>query len=449
VQEDICRVPFKLTSEEGSVLLLTFNTPLKPGLTSEEIVLETELSVVHSLRETDFTSSYYVYVEFNPTPTTSVTLGVAVKSNLTDLDDIPISKETLQVELSYTIESTPSAAASQITSATLIGGALLVGMVIGNPQSMFLLLSMLQFASLIPLMHFNISEQLSSLLIGNNPFDIIPNMSSFVLKPEWFPEAYSKARHYGFDSAGFLYNIGQELLVLVSLLSVLLGLYIGSTLKSSSSIQRYCSKKYLALKASLIPGYLKATFQEILVAAMIQLRSQEYLNWFNALSCICAWALVVLGFVGSLLLLYAALGSKRSSFLGLSSSLLDQLREPAFYVHRLVCVLGITLSNSWLFQGLLCFILSLLVISSQKFGLVLAGMIHQQFNWSFLLLEASDWVSMVVLLVYASQPSIESSLKMINIFHSMIYALLALSLVTSLYQLVVYCSKPRISSIEV
>jgi hypothetical protein len=65
---------------------------------------------------------------------------------------------------------------------------------------MFLLLNMLQFASLIPLMHFNISEELSSLLIGNNPFDSVPNLSTLMLKPDWFPEAYSKAKHYGFLS---------------------------------------------------------------------------------------------------------------------------------------------------------------------------------------------------------------------------------------------------------
>jgi hypothetical protein len=63
----------------------------------------------------------------------------------------------------------------------------------------------------------------------------------------------------------------------------------------------------------------------------------------------------------------------------------------------------------------------------------------QQLSWSTLLLEASDWLSMVVLLVYAYEPSVESSLKMLNVFYSMNFTLLAVSLVTSLYQLAVYC----------
>jgi hypothetical protein len=451
-------VPFKVKSDEGSVLLLTFNTPLKPGLTTEEVVLETELSVIHSLRQTDLASSYFINFEFSPTPTTSVTIGVAVKSNLTDLNDVPISRETLQVELSYSKADTSASppavqSASQITSVALVGAAALCGMFVGNPQSMFLLLNMLQFASLIPLMHFSISEELSSLLIGNNPFDIIPNLSTFFLKPDWFPEAYSKAKHYGFDCAGFLYNIGQELSVLVGLLLVLLGLFIGSKLECSSSFQRFCSKKFIAFKASLIPGYLQGCFQEVLVAVMIQLRSQQYGKILSGLSCSCAWVFLAFGSVGSLTLVYVAFRSPPTSrfssfFLGLSSA--ERLQVPSFYVHRLVCVLVITLSYNSLLQGVLCLALCLLVIPSQKFLLLLAGMLRlKKFNWSTLVLEASDWLCMVVLLVYSYHPSIESSLRMLNIFHSIIFTQLGVSLIASLHQLVVYCRRPRLSSLKV
>jgi hypothetical protein len=431
-------------------MLLTFNTPLKAGLTVDDIVLKSALSISHNLKQTDSASSFYVDFQFSSTPTSPVSLGVSVNSNLTDLHDVPISKETLQVELSFSkassSASTPAVqSGSKIASSVLVGAAALGGVLIGDSQSMFLLINMLQFASLIPLMHFNISEELSSLLIGNNPFDSVPNLSTLVLKPDWFPEAYSKAKHYGFDSAGFLYNVGQELSVLVGLVVVLLGLSLGSLLTCCSSFQSYCSKKSKALKASLIPGFLQGCFQEVLVAAMIQLRSQEYLSWHNVFSCIGAWAFLVFGTVGSLLLVYAALRIKFSSFfLGLSSSPLERLRVPAFYVHRIVCVLVITLSYNSYLQGFLCLALSVLVISSQKSLLILAGMLRlQQMSWSTLLLDASDWVSMVVLLVYAYEPSSESSLEMINIFYSMIYSLLAASLVTSLYQLVVFCRKPR------
>jgi hypothetical protein len=460
VREDRCRVPFKVKSDEGSVLLLTFNTPLKPGLTTEEVVLETELSVTHTLLPTDLVSAYFIYFEFSPTPTTSVTVGVAVKSNLTDLNDVPISQETLQVELSYSktnsSASTPAVrSASQITSGALVGAAALGGMFVGKPQSMFLLLNMLQFASLIPLMHFSISEELSSLLIGNNPFNGIPSFSTLFLKPDWFPEAYSKAEHYGFDSAGFLYNIGQELSVLVGLLLVLLGLFIGSELEGFSSFQRYCSKKFIALKASLIPGYLQGCFQEVLVAVMIQLRSQQYHTKLNGFSCSCAWAFLGFGFVGSLTLVYAAFRSPLTSrfssfFLGLSSNSVERLRVPSFYVHRLVCILVITLSYDSLLQGFVCLALCLLVISSQKFLLLLAGMLRlKKFHWPTLLLEASDWLCMVVLLVYSYHPSMESCLRMINIFHSIIFTQLGVSLIASLHQLVVYCRRPRLSRLEV
>jgi hypothetical protein len=451
VLEDVCRVPFRVKTDENSVLQLTFNTPLKASLTVEEIVLKTTLSISYKLRQTDSVSSFLVDFQFSPTPTSSVNLGVGVLSNLTDLHEVQVSKETLQVELNFSKADKPtSTSASMTTSSTLLLAAGLMGGLIGNPQSMFLLLNMLQFASLIPLMNFNISEELSALLIGNNPFDIIPNLSDFVMKSDWFPEAYSKAKHYGFDCAGFVYNIGKELLVLASLLLALLGLFIGSKL-SCSSFQRYCSKKCTALKTSLVPGFLQGCFQEVLVAAMIQLRSQEYLSWLNAISCTSAWAFLVLGSVGALVLVYAALRSKLGSFfLGLSSSPLERLRVPAFYGHRLVCVLVITLSYNSLLQGFVCLALSLLVISSQKFILILAEMLRlKQINWSTLLLEASDWLNMVVLLVYAYQPPIESYLRMVAIFYSMIYSLLAVSLVTSIYRLVVFCRKPAQLSIEI
>jgi hypothetical protein len=323
--------------------------------------------------------------------------------------DVPISRETLQVELSFAKATSSTSAvesASKIISSALVGAAALGGMLIGDPQSLFLLLNMLQFASLIPLMHLSISDQLSSLLIGNNPFDIVPNLPTLVLKPDWFPQAYSKAKHYGFNSAGFLYNIGQELSVLVGLLLVLVGLFLGSKMTCCSSFQLYCLKKFIALKGSLIPGYLQGSVQEFLVSALVQLRTQEYSFWLSALSVAFAWA--VLGFcpLGSLMLAYVALRNPsklRNFFSGLRS--MERLRVPMFYLHRLVIVLGITVSYNFIVQGFLCLAVSLMVISSQKFLVVLVGMLRlKSLNWSTLLFEAADCVSLIVLLVYAYHP---------------------------------------------
>jgi hypothetical protein len=457
VQEDICRVPFKVKSDENSVLLLSFNSPLKSGLSMQEIFLESALSVSYKLRQTDSVSSYYVDFQFSPTPISSVTLGVVVRSNLTDLYDVPISQEAVQVELNFTKSASTSdvQSASKITSSALVGAAALGGMLVGDPQSMFLLLNMLQFASLIPLMHFNISDELTFLLIGNNPFDSVPNFSTLALKPDWFPEAYSKAKHYGFDSAGFLYNIGQELSVLVGLAVACLGLYLGYKLECCFSLQRYCLKKLIYLKTYLIPGYLQGSFQEILIAALVQLRSQEYPPWFNALSCTFAWTVLGFGCACSSMLIYVAISkpqnSKFSSFFsGLSSSALERLQVPAFYLHRLICVLVITLNYDCLLQGFLCLAVSLMVISSQKFLLVLSVMLGpKSIKWSALLVEAADSVSLIGLLVYAYHPSLERSLKLMNIFYSIIYSILTVSLVTTLHQLIAHCRSPRLSRIEV
>jgi hypothetical protein len=62
-------------SDENSVLLLTFSSPLKPGLTSDDVALSTHsaASVIHKLRPSDSASAYFV--DFEPTPSSSVTLA--------------------------------------------------------------------------------------------------------------------------------------------------------------------------------------------------------------------------------------------------------------------------------------------------------------------------------------------------------------------------------------
>jgi hypothetical protein len=449
VLEDICRVFFDIKTDEDSVLLLGFSSPLKLGLSSQDIALITPLSVTYALRTTDSANAYYVNVQFTPTPTTPVTFGLSVTSNVTDIYDVPISQTEIPVTFNFSrtndsSSETAAQSASQITSTALVGGAALAGMFVGSPQSMFLLLNMLQFASLIPLMHFSLSKELSSLLTGNNPFSSLPNFSDLVLKPSWFPKPYPKAKHYGFETAGFFFNIGQELSVLVGLFLVLLGLFFGSKATCCSSFKHYCSKKLTAFKASLLPGYLQGCFQELLVAVMVQLKSQEWLRWFNVLSCLCAWIILVLAFLGSLLLVYVALRSpmKLSSFFS-GPSAMERLQTPAFYIHRLVCVLTITLSTEPLVQGFICLGVTLLVISRQKFLLVLAGSLLKKSNWAFLMVETADWLSIAVLLLYAFLPSLEDSLELINIFYSLIYITLAVSAASSFYQLVVYCRQAR------
>jgi hypothetical protein len=368
VLEGICRVYYDVRTDENAVLLLGFSSPLKPGLSSKDITLITELQVAHALRPTDSSRAYFLDVEFTPTPTSLVTFGLVIASNITDIYDVPISQAEIPVNFNFNktdhSSSKPAAqSASQITSTALIAFAALAGMFMGTSQSLFLLLNKLQFASLIPLTHFSLSDELSSLLIGNNPFSSLPNLSTLVLKPGWFPEPYSKAKHYGFETAGFFFNIGQELSVLVSLIVVLLGLFIGSMTECRFSFQLYCFKKFRAFKASLVAGFLQGCFQELLVAVMVQLKSQEYLRWYNAISCLSAWTFLVFAYLGSFLLLYVALRSpvKLSSFFEGSIGL-ERLQVPAFYIHRLVCILTITLSTEPLVQGFVCLSASIVVI---------------------------------------------------------------------------------------
>jgi hypothetical protein len=460
--EDICRVPFQVKSDEDSVLLLTFSSPLTSSLTSDETSLQTNSSssVSYSLRPTDSTSAYLIYVELRPTPVSSVSLSLAVRTNLTDHYDVPVSQGQQQVTLSFSSNDSSGsdvATASQTTLVAFIGATMLFSLMVGKPQTSLGLINMLQFISLIPLMDFSISEELSSLLIGDNPFSNIPNLSTLVLKSSWFPKPYSKAEDYGFDNAGFLYNIGQEISVLAFLLLSLLGLFLGSRWECCCSLKRYCTKKLRAVKNSAVPGYLQGSFQELLVAAMVQLRSQSYVTGLSIVSCVFAWTFVVCACLGFILFGFASI--RRPFVHSLfefvnkffsSSSPLERLQVPAFYAHRIVCVLVITTTSDSLVQGVLCLVVSFLVTSIQKLLLVIAVMFRlKKFDCSSLAIESSDSVSMGVLLLYASFPSIESSLGMINVFYGIIFSTTALCLATSIRRFVVICRKSRSRQVEV
>jgi hypothetical protein len=456
VLEDICRVSFRLSTDEQAVVLLTLSSPL--GLTSQDLTLLTDLSVSYKLRATDSALAYFVYVQFSPTPTGPVTLGLAITGAVKDRYDVPISQETHTVEFSFskpssTSSRTTAVTASQVTAGAVVAGAALAGMLIGNPQAVFGLLNMLQFASLIPLMQFSLDDELSSLLIYNIPFSSLPNFSDLLMQPDWFSKPYSKAKHYGFETAGFLFNIGQELTVLISLLVVLMVLYLGSSLCCCCiSFKLYCKKKLTALKKSMVAGYFQGCFQELLLAAMIQLRSQEYFAWLSAVSCCCSWAVIAFGVLGCALLVHTSFkGSEhfKSFFAGLSSSALERLQVPGFYVHRLVCVVVITLSQDHFVQGAVCLGVSLLVISSQKFLLELLGMLRlKKYNWGFLIVQTADCVGLIVLLVYAAQPSLEDSLSKVKVFYAILFILLGASVVTTIVQLIVFCRKPQVNRIS-
>jgi hypothetical protein len=142
---------------------------------------------------------------------------------------------------------------------------------------------------------------------------------------------------------------------------------------------------------------------------MVQLRSQEYLRWFNVLSCIVAWTLLVFAFLLSFILVHVAFRSlmKLSSFFS-GSSALERLQVPASYIHRLVCILTITLSTEPLVQGFVCFSASLVVTSRQKFLLVLTVTLIRKTDWISLMVETADWLSVGVLLLYVFCPHLKT-----------------------------------------
>jgi hypothetical protein len=278
VEENECRLQYTLTAYELSTLRITFKNSLSSSLTSAGLTLTTNSTDFSALLTTEITlAAYILNLEFTTTQESPVSVEVVV--NKTDqsrrtVSQVPhsavlqFSKANSTSELTdKTTQDVTSSVSSYVIAA--VGGA---GMMTGSPSMLMSMINTVQFISYLPLMNLDIEPQLRGLLVGSNPFTNLPNYAFNVIDSDEFEDPFPRAEDYGFETSGFVVNIGKNFLVLVSLLASHL-VVAGLSRCCCVSVRPYFSKMLQCYHLDNYVLFIVASFTELQVQASVQLRS--------------------------------------------------------------------------------------------------------------------------------------------------------------------------------
>jgi hypothetical protein len=381
VEENECRLQYTLTAYELATLRITFKNSLSSSLTSADLSLTTNSTDFSALLTTEITlAAYILSLEFTTTQESPVSVEVVV--NKTDqsrrtVSQVPhsavlqFSKANSTSELTdKTTQDVTSSVSSYVIAA--VGGA---GMMTGSPSMLMSMINTVQFISYLPLMNLDIEPQLRGLLVGSNPFTNLPNYAFNVIDSDEFEDPFPRAEDYGFETSGFVVNIGKNFLVLVSLLASHL-VVAGLSRCCCVSVRFYFSEMLQCYHLDNYVLFIVASFTELQVQASVQLRSPS-----GSLAVCSSYSLAV-GFLFFLTLLpfciaCAAPVAKADSrgrmyrlfevlFVDLKRADLSRYFYPVSLLHQYLCLSVILFTDSPLAQLLVCSVLTVLVSSRQK-----------------------------------------------------------------------------------
>jgi hypothetical protein len=381
IEENECRLQYTLTAYELAVLRITFENSLSSSLILADLKLTTNSNYFSALLTTEVTlAAYTLNLEFTTTQESPVSVKVVV--NKTDQSRRTVSQAPHSAVLQFsrvnststlTDEATQEVASSASSYATAaVGGA---ATMTGSPTLLLSMLGNVQFISCLPLMNLDIEPQLRGLLIGSNPLANLPNYALNVMDPDGFEAPFPKALDYGFETSGFVVNIGKNFLVLVSLLASHLAV-AGLSRCCCVSVRLYFSKKLQCYHLDNYVLFIVASFIELQVQASVQLRSPS-----ESLAVSSCYSLAV-GLLFFLTLLPfciasaapAAKADVRGRMYRLFEVLFVDLKRADFsryfytvsLLHQYLCLSVILFTDSPLVQLLVCSVLTILVSSTQK-----------------------------------------------------------------------------------
>jgi hypothetical protein len=381
VEEKECRLQYTLTAYELATLRITFKNSLSSSLTSADLTLTTNSTDLSALLTTEITlAAYILNLEFTTTQESPVSVEVVV--NKTDQSKRTVSQAPHSAVLQFskanstsdltdkTTQEVTSSVSSYATAA--IGGA---AMITGSPSMMMSMLNTVQFISYLPLMNLDIEPQLRALLIGSNPFANLPNYALKVIDPDDFEVPFPRAEDYGFETSGFVVNIGKNILVLVSLLASHL-VVAGLSRCCCVSVRLYFRKMLQCYHLDNYVLFILASFIELHVQASVQLRSPS-----GVLVVLASYSLAVGLFFFLTLLPFCiacavpvAKADSRGRMYRLFEVLFVDLKRadfgryfyPVSLLHQYLCLSVILFTDSPLAQILVCSVLTILVSSRQK-----------------------------------------------------------------------------------
>lgn len=356
LQDKACCISYTIEANESSEMLLKFSFPLDPALTAEQVSLQLdELSPSVKVASTDSSSDFSVKLNWDSSINKEVDVLVSVLSR----EGISICEDEVHLTFNLTKSETVSASFKESVSTTTLAVSsvsMMTSSMSGNPSTFFSMLNTLQILSLIPLMNVKLTEEVSTLLSGSNPISIVPNLyRNFGTTMQiGNSEPYPKAADYGYDTASFIYNIGQEVSSLLFALTILALLFAAS--RVSCCFRVFFTKHYRMTKASFVSQYIKACFIMLYLDAMVQFRSFRFgglLLIINILmaSSYCVFALILLY---ELLVGVKNLDLLKSFFKEVKHSPLSRLQPFILFSYQAIFVSAITLCDMPEAQLIIC-----------------------------------------------------------------------------------------------
>lgn len=279
-----CCISYTVKTSDNSHIQVKFSSALTPTLIAQQVLLKLDVEApLIRVIETDSLSDYSMILDW------SSSLNQEVQANVSILDlnsSHPICSAETQLTFNLTkTESKELGIEKGIISTitwVVCGSLMIVTSFSGNPSIFISMLNSLQLLSLIPLMDVSLDDKTTALLIGVDIFSFIPNTTELFLSTDFFDLPYKKAKHYGYISAGFLYNSGQEITIIVLLcIWKVVQLFLYTVLPCSRSV---LTQTFNQIKFGTFAFYFKSCFIELILAAMIQIRSTSIDNWVEGLS---------------------------------------------------------------------------------------------------------------------------------------------------------------------
>jgi hypothetical protein len=463
VLEDICRAPYKVTSSENAVLLLTFIKPLKTSLSSDDVLIELNYSVRFSVRDSSSMKAFIVNVELTPTPTTEVTLLVSVRDGVSDVLDFPVSLESHSVMFNFPAASSSASQSeavkqtSQVTTLGAMAAVLGFSMLSGSPVLLFSMINTLQFISIIQLMNTDLPPAVSGLLAGTNPTNILPNFNNLLVNPNMFPRQSRQAEDYGLSTSNILYNLGKPLSALVLTIITHILLLIGSKFSCCSSLLVLCLKYLSAFQATAYECLAITCFQDVTVMLMLQLQDRSFESPLDIAGFVAALVVGICVFSLTTALAFVGILAKN----GLSSNWLykplkgffktadlkklETFEPSMFCIHRLTCIVVVTVTDNIYVQLLFCILASICVMFTQRLVFMLFSTRFAVKELPSIFIESCSYFCVAVVLPYEVSSYIASSFPEVYNFYAAIALTLIVGNVKSIVDAVKRCRKQRAS----
>ena len=110
----------------------------------------------------------------------------------------------------------PTATAAQVIAITSITLSILSN----NPSAVWTLLNTIQIIQYIPLNSNPVTPELKAFITGLGQYNIIPNAFYYIFDSNTTGAPYLQASNYGFTTSVFLINFGQNISILLLIISL-------------------------------------------------------------------------------------------------------------------------------------------------------------------------------------------------------------------------------------